>query len=211
MNDSLKYNSAIQPSKTPKQKRSVKTRQKIMDSALELFALYGYDDTSINMITEKAGIALGSFYSHFENKEEIFLITLENHVFKLENFACSMIDDISDSGLPLDESIDLMISVLAEESSKYQGLNYEHRKILLVNQNLRDLYFVREKKVASHLKTFFLKFDEQIHDRDWDSFAIIVMHMVFSCYARLLIDDRNIDPDRVLDELKRSVKYMIIR
>jgi len=46
-------------------------RKLIMNSALELFADYGYHGTSINMIAKKAGIAKGLIYTYFENKESL--------------------------------------------------------------------------------------------------------------------------------------------
>ena len=50
-----------------------KTKQKIIDCALELFASRGYAGTSMNDIIETLGISKGSVYWHFKSKEEIFV------------------------------------------------------------------------------------------------------------------------------------------
>ncbi|MBD0383379.1 TetR/AcrR family transcriptional regulator [Paenibacillus sedimenti] len=47
------------------------TRQKIIDCALELFAENGYEATTVHQITERAGVAKGTFFNYFENKEEV--------------------------------------------------------------------------------------------------------------------------------------------
>jgi AcrR family transcriptional regulator len=44
-------------------------RQKIMDTALELFANEGYYPTSISDIAKSAGISKGLMYNYFESKE----------------------------------------------------------------------------------------------------------------------------------------------
>jgi AcrR family transcriptional regulator len=46
-------------------------RQLIMDTALELFAATGYENTTINLIAKKAGISKGLLYNYFTSKEEL--------------------------------------------------------------------------------------------------------------------------------------------
>ncbi len=47
------------------------TRQEILDAALELFSVQGYEATSISQLAEAVGIRKASLYSHFENKQAI--------------------------------------------------------------------------------------------------------------------------------------------
>ena len=47
------------------------TRQKIIDCALQLFAQQGYAQTTVNQITEQAGVAKGTFFNYFANKEVV--------------------------------------------------------------------------------------------------------------------------------------------
>ncbi|MFD0695096.1 TetR/AcrR family transcriptional regulator [Paenibacillus sp. GCM10027628] len=47
------------------------TRQNIIDCALEMFAEQGYEATTVHQITERAGVAKGTFFNYFENKEEV--------------------------------------------------------------------------------------------------------------------------------------------
>lgn len=46
-------------------------RQLIMDTALELFAATGFENTTINQIAKKAGISKGLLYNYFISKEEL--------------------------------------------------------------------------------------------------------------------------------------------
>lgn len=52
-------------------------RKKILSSALIEFKDNGYLDTSMRSIASKAGIALGSTYRYFENKESLFNTLIE--------------------------------------------------------------------------------------------------------------------------------------
>lgn len=47
------------------------TKQEILDAALELFSVQGYEATSISQLAEAVGIRKASLYSHFESKQAI--------------------------------------------------------------------------------------------------------------------------------------------
>lgn len=61
-----------------------RTKRKIFEAAMELFAKQGYDGTSVDEITSVVGIAKGTLYYHFSSKEEIynFLIVEGMNLFK---------------------------------------------------------------------------------------------------------------------------------
>ena len=46
-------------------------RELILETALEIFATYGYHGASISMIAQHAGIAKGLLYNYFESKEDL--------------------------------------------------------------------------------------------------------------------------------------------
>lgn len=52
--------------------RGRRTRRKLLDAATAEFGERGFHDASISSITRRAGVALGSFYTYFGSKEEIF-------------------------------------------------------------------------------------------------------------------------------------------
>ena len=47
------------------------TKQEILEAALELFSVQGFEATSISQIADAVGIRKASLYSHFENKQAI--------------------------------------------------------------------------------------------------------------------------------------------
>jgi len=58
--------------KAPRTPRGERTLRKILDAAREEFGERGYSDSSIVGITQRAGVALGTFYTYFESKEVLF-------------------------------------------------------------------------------------------------------------------------------------------
>jgi len=58
--------------KTPKTARGKRTQEKLLQAAEIEFGEKGYHAAAISSITYRAGVALGTFYTYFESKEEIF-------------------------------------------------------------------------------------------------------------------------------------------
>jgi AcrR family transcriptional regulator len=46
-------------------------RERVLDSAVDLFAKQGYDGTSVAQVIAQAGVAKGGFYHHFASKEAL--------------------------------------------------------------------------------------------------------------------------------------------
>jgi AcrR family transcriptional regulator len=57
----------------PKEKRET-----IMNAAIEEFAEYGLENASTNRIVKNSGIAKGSFYQYFEDKQDVFMHMLDD-------------------------------------------------------------------------------------------------------------------------------------
>lgn len=62
-----------------------KTKRKIFETSMKLFAEKGYDATSIEEITSVVGVAKGTLYYHFSSKEEIFNFLIEEGMKLLKN------------------------------------------------------------------------------------------------------------------------------
>lgn len=53
-------------------------KEQILDAALDLFSVWGYEATSISRIAEAVGVRKASLYNHFESKKAILDALLEN-------------------------------------------------------------------------------------------------------------------------------------
>lgn len=58
--------------KIPKTRRGKQTREKLLQAAEIEFGERGFYEAAISRITQRAGVALGTFYVYFDSKEEIF-------------------------------------------------------------------------------------------------------------------------------------------
>src|ERR1044072_9753256 len=63
---------AFSAGKAPRTERGRRTVRKLLEAAAQEFGSRGYHEAAITGITRRAGVALGTFYTYFESKEEVF-------------------------------------------------------------------------------------------------------------------------------------------
>lgn len=63
---------AAKDDRTPRTARGERTRRALLSAAAAEFGEKGFHDGSISGITRRAGCALGSFYTYFGSKDDIF-------------------------------------------------------------------------------------------------------------------------------------------
>ena len=64
--------------KTPRTERGRRTLRAILDAAAVEFGTRGFHETSIVAITQRASVALGSFYTYFDTKDAVFRALVED-------------------------------------------------------------------------------------------------------------------------------------
>jgi len=81
---------------------AISNRQKLIDTAVDLFSLNGYDGVSIRDLCRAVGIKESSFYNHFHGKDELLRQILEGFRTRQHLPAEEMLDTLRDLGEPAD-------------------------------------------------------------------------------------------------------------
>jgi AcrR family transcriptional regulator len=68
-----------------------------MDVAIDCFAKYGFQATSIDRIAKAAGVTKGALYYHFKDKEELLFEAVKNRVGQFERRVMSDLPPTSDA------------------------------------------------------------------------------------------------------------------
>jgi AcrR family transcriptional regulator len=89
--------SAASQGKAPRTARGERTLRKILDAAREEFAERGFSDSSIVGITQRAGVALGTFYTYFNSKEAVFQALVRDMSEQVRENVAPAFTDASDA------------------------------------------------------------------------------------------------------------------
>ncbi len=80
----------------PTKKTALSIRERLINTAIELFAEKGFHATGIDTILEKSGVAKRSLYNHFRSKDELILAALRQHDGLFRNYFMRQVEGASD-------------------------------------------------------------------------------------------------------------------
>lgn len=104
-------------------------KKELIKTAYELFITKGYENTSVDEIIAKAGIAKGTYYYHFESKEQV----LEEVVNMMIDEGVERAKQVINSNLKLEEKLVytiLALRVMPEEQSVQDTIHTKENIIL---------------------------------------------------------------------------------
>ncbi len=67
----------------PTQKRAIKKRNALLKAAVYEFTYSGFEATTAKSVATEAGVATGTFYQYFENKNDVLRVIAENRFQEL--------------------------------------------------------------------------------------------------------------------------------
>jgi len=87
-----------------------------MASAIELFGSNGFIQTSVSEITEHAGYAKGSFYRHWNSKDELFLIIVEQKLKRYRKARNGKVDKATNLAEAMNVIWDFLESIINDKN-----------------------------------------------------------------------------------------------
>ena len=116
------------------QARALVTRQKILTSALKMYASKGYQKTTVDEIAKTAGVSVGVAYRYFKNKKDLLLATLE--------YAFSCIEEITgtDPQDIVNGNLSDALAAFEKIHTEYYALHEELEGLRHTDEDVRKLY-----------------------------------------------------------------------
>lgn len=96
-----------------RQKKNIQVKRALCQAAMELFRTNGFNETSVDEITERAGFSRATFFNHFGTKQGV----LRFYGQRLQDLAENLLDQADPSTSPL-ELIRQMISLMVREAEE---------------------------------------------------------------------------------------------
>jgi AcrR family transcriptional regulator len=113
--------------KNEKKEKAIETKNKIYEAAKELFKQYDYESVSVDSIVEVAGVSKGTFYVHFESKDALVILLMNDYVNLADLNYKSFLTSLSDQ-----KSVFNVLVLLAEKISSFltEEIGYENMRVL---------------------------------------------------------------------------------
>jgi len=143
--------SPVESSGKGTQPKRERTRERLMDAAVDAFSENGFGGSSLEIICERAGLTRGAFYYNFESKEQLFLALMERELD-------SVLDLFQTAAQPGTNEIGEVIELL---SSLYSSRQHGHVTWALLTEEFR-LHAMRDADAAAAYTEQFRKIHERL-------------------------------------------------
>ena len=179
-----------------------KTKRKIFETSMKLFAEKGYDATSIEEITATVGVAKGTLYYHFSSKEEIFKFLVEEGVKLLKNSIAIKTDKLTNSLDKIKAIVLIEIKILV----KYESF---------ITMVLSDIWgtSARSKMCRNYMFEYIEMIQEiveegirnkEIIEADANVIASTIFGFVGSSLIYKLREEKDIEPIELYKEIEKT-------
>ena len=180
-----------------RESQAAETKDKLLKSARELFAMKGYKSTTIREISQKAGLANGLLYHYFpEGKKDIFITLLARDTDKIrESF-----DDSKNISryekLPLYEMLEAIFRDFTEIISR----NIDLIRIMIRESEAQNAFVTSDLINLIHDRTPWIydilesKYEKgEIRQMDFDSAALFLEELFIQRAIGLALDIDSVD------------------
>lgn len=183
----------------PRQSRGIQTKEKILDTAYELFCKKGYYKTTTNEIARTAGVSIGSLYSYFKDKDTILL---------------EILDRYNESFAKVHDDLNLQMSQYRDDPQMWfyrfiEGMIEIHRNTKELNQELEvlchsmpavaDVMKKQQEKTFQKALTYIVTFQKMLRVRDLEAAAIVAANLISSTVDQIVFSESKIEDARILN------------
>ena len=160
--------------KAPRTPRGERTLRKILDAARDEFGERGFSESSIAGITQRAGVALGTFYTYFDSKEAVFRALVRDMSAQVREFVAPMLKGASDT---LDAERRALESFLRFTKSHRQVYRIIDEAEFVDPDGFRNHYETTAARIAARLAAGRAAGDigSDLSDHDLDALAWAIM------------------------------------
>lgn len=180
------------------QKRSIETKEKIIDAAYQLFCSKGYFGTSTNEIAKIAGISIGGLYAHYPDKDTIFMEILDRYnqsfVAVLDKLLGEMPLHQSDPRICLQRLVKDLI-VLHQNSKE---LNKEIEILSFSKPEVAKIRKAQHEKTRQIMIHFLSNGKIELKVDDLEASSIILMGLFDVIVEQIVFGDHMVSDDRIL-------------
>jgi AcrR family transcriptional regulator len=188
----------LQPRKRPRQQRSERTRDEILDAAVKVFAQHGYAHGTTNRIAKRADVSIGSVYQYYPNKDAILIELAGRH---LDAGVAATADRLKAGVIvSVEDAIrDIIVATIDNHRQDPEFLR------VIIEQAPRSRQLMakvveRQQESVQAMKTL-LTGQAEVVVKDNDVAARLVVLTIESVVHQAMAAPRHLDPDALQEEL----------
>jgi AcrR family transcriptional regulator len=173
--------------KTPRTERGRRTLRAILDAAAAEFGERGFHETGITHITQRAGVAMGTFYTYFNSKEEVFRALVRDMSGQVREHVAPAIAAAPDGLSAEREGLRAFLEFVLEHKEIYRIIDEAE----FVDPDSYRLHYVSTaERIAARLEAARARGEVAVEDAEVAAWALMGMNVFLGLRFGVLGADR---------------------
>ena len=208
--------------RVPKQKRSIEKKQRIKDAAIKLMSEKGYHSASSNEIAKEAGVSIGTFYSYYKDKKDLYkelVADIYNVVLTPMNLSTeseSVTDKITGpfdnlDNLSIEETVYLYIETVFKGHEYETAFQREIASLSEQSDEFREIEMVHKKELTKMFTSVLSAYKDELKIKDLKTASYLILTTVEAAVHDTMFHNGGKNKKAVIRELTAMiVKYLFI-
>lgn len=197
--------------RTPRQKRSIEKKQRILDAAYALFSEKGYYRTSTPEIATRAQVSTGCLYSYFTDKHMIFMELLERCTHEFGKLTKMLEEKLKQSKVDFHEYFRSFFIQMIDIHIKYKNFLVEVTALYHSDAEIRFQMDQRKEEILAVILRLMHQNANLFQVQDLEAAAIVLYEMIDAFVDRVAFCKNKIEPERIINEgLQAVYRYLRI-
>ena len=182
----------------PKQKRSLEKMELIRSSARTLFSEKGYFSTTTNEIARRAGISIGTLYSYYRDKTDIYEDLVREHYEKSA-------ERTAEANFPADlsprQTIYLMLAAAMQAHLVNTAFQKEMAALSSQSEELRTIEQKYRGNISQSLAMMLAGYRDYYRISDFHTAAMLIQTSLEAVIHETVFYPNDYNKEKVLQEL----------
>ncbi|MBP1934129.1 TetR/AcrR family transcriptional regulator [Ammoniphilus resinae] len=181
------------------------TLDAIYYGAIEAFSEKGYNDTSMDYVAEKAGVAKGTLYYNFKGKDELFLYVMKRGAHSLTDVITNVFDQPADPVTKWRNYISTQLAFFEQNRSFFR----------LIMQNMWGPNLLESVTLHELFHDYFVRMDQELQkaqelgllseSMDISTLSASIFGMLTIPAIRSIVHDLPIDEEKRVNSITHTV------
>lgn len=195
----------------PVQQRGKEKKAGIITAARKLLNSLDYETVTTNRIAGEAGVSVGTFYSYFKDKRDVFLEVITQYSEDVFGELIANIREMKAGPVKLEEVVRRLILVAKKRHDHEKGLHKQMLVQSIRDPEIRELALKEEGRADSLIRAIFDQYTDQIDVKDVEAAIFLVTNCVEEMIHHLILHGSEIPEERLFHELARMVYRYLAR
>ncbi len=192
----------------PKQARSIRTKEKIIEAGTKLFSEIGYRKTDSKKIAETAGVAIGSFYNYFPDKKQLLLEIFRRHLEDAHNATMGLKTFDATKQDPKAFLAGMLRHIL-KQHKEGPAFHLEMDLMKSSDEDFFQLHLEEQTKILGAVQAMLDNNRSVFRIKDTEAAAYVLVTSIEAVFHSMLLFEPPVSQERVLAELTDSfIRYL---